>query len=123
MRGVVLLVDRDGTIDPEPLREAGLRVYQAADWQTALDRLQEVAPDAVIVAGETSALAELRRGAGYATSIIVVGRNQDPPETLRAAGADSCLSPSGDLLYEIHRALILRRSGRRLPWNRGSSPI
>src|SRR5262245_29847317 len=116
MRGVVLLVDPNGAIDPEPLREAGLLVYEAADERTALQRLSELAPDALVV-GQTVALMDLRRHIDDATSIIVLGGNADPPERFRDSGADSFLSPSADLLYEIHRALILRRSGRRLPWN------
>ena len=117
MRGVVLLVDPDRKVDPEPLREAGLMVHVVADERTALDRLADLAPDTVVVAGPAVALAELRRRADYATSIIVVGRSEAPPETLRSAGADACLSSPAGLVYEIHRALILRRSGRRLPWN------
>ena len=116
MRGVVLLVDPNGAIDPKPLREAGLIVYEAADERTALQRLSELAPDALVV-GQTVALMDLRRRVDHATSIIVLGGNEDPPERLRTTGADSFLSPSADLVYEIHRALILRRSGRRLPWN------
>jgi len=116
MRGVVLLVDTDGAIDPTPLREAGLIVYEAGDEGAALERLADVAPDVLVVA-QSMALTELRRHVDHATSIIVVGRNEEAPERLRTTGADSVLSPSANLTYEIHRALILRRSGRRLPWN------
>jgi hypothetical protein len=116
MRGVVLLVDPNGAIDPGPLREAGLIVYEAADERRALERLSELAPDAIVVE-QTIALTDLRRHVDHAASIIVVGGNEDPPERFRATGADSFLSRSADLVYEIHRALILRRSGRRLPWN------
>jgi len=115
MRGVVLLVNPDGTVDSERLREAGLMVYEVADERTALERLSDLAPDAVVVAGGEVALTELRRHVDHATSIIVVGGNENPPETRRRAGADLTRPLEGDLLYEIHRALILRRSGRRLP--------
>ena len=118
VRGVVLLVDPDGKVDPEHLRQAGLMVYEAADERMALDRLSDVAADVVVVAEQTVALTELRRHVDHATSIIVIGGSDDPPQGLHAAGADSFLPPSADFVYEIHRALILRRSGRRLPWNR-----
>jgi DNA-binding NarL/FixJ family response regulator len=61
----------------------------------------------------------LRRLADYATSIIVASVLEER-EAAREAGADSFLlnsAPPTDLLHEIRRALILRRSGRRLPWN------
>jgi hypothetical protein len=54
MRGVVLLVNPDGAIDPKRLREAGLIVYEAADERTALERLSDLAPDALVV-GQTVA--------------------------------------------------------------------
>ena len=116
MRGVVLLVDPDGAIDPNRLREAGLIVYEAADERTALERLSDLTPDAVVV-GQAVAVTDLRHHVDHATSIIVLAGNVDQPHSLRSTGADSWLSPSADLLYEIHRALILRRSGRRLTWN------
>jgi hypothetical protein len=54
MRGVVLLVNPYGAIDPKRLREAGLIVYEAADERTALERLSDLAPDALVV-GQTVA--------------------------------------------------------------------
>jgi hypothetical protein len=57
--------------------------------------------------------------ADHATSIIVASV-PERRDTARRQGADSFLpisGPESDLLYEIHRGLILRRSGRRLPWN------
>jgi hypothetical protein len=57
--------------------------------------------------------------ADRATSIIVASVPEER-DAARNEGADSFLpnsAPAADLLYEIHRALILRRSGRRLPWN------
>ena len=73
-------------------------VYEVADGQTALDRPSDLAPDAVVVVGETVALTERRRHVDHAMSIIVVGRNKDAPERLRCGGADSALSAADDLL-------------------------
>jgi len=117
MRGVVLLVDPDGRVDPHLLRAEGLIVHGATDEGTALERLTDLDPDVVVVASDAISLMELRRRADHASSIIVLGPDESDRETLRNAGADAVLPLSADLLYEIHRALILRRSGRRLPWN------
>ena len=119
MRGDVLLVDAEGVIDSEHLRAAGLRVYSATDVGKAVERLTEgAAPDVVVmsVPAEAEAVEQLRRRADYATSIIVVGRDEGGRDFARRSGADSFLPATADVLYEIHRALILRRSGRRLPW-------
>jgi DNA-binding response OmpR family regulator len=119
MRGDVLLVDAEGIIDPEHLRAAGLRVYRANDIGDAIDRLTEgAAPEVVVVTvpPESETVDQLRRRADSATSIIVVGRDDGDRTAARRSGADSFLSATADVLYEIHRALILRRSGRRLPW-------
>src|SRR5947207_3219970 len=71
-----------------------------------------------------SMVSELRRRVDDATSIIVVSPDVDREvrDEVHAAGADLLLSRpvrTSDLLFEIRRALILRRSGRRLPWNWG----
>ena len=74
-----------------------------------------------VLSGHTSPsiVAGLRGLADYATSIIVAWFPKEH-EAARKAGADSFLlnpAPPAALLYEIRRALILRRSGCRLPWN------
>ena len=119
MRGDVLLVDPKGIIDTEQLRATGLRVYNAKDVGDAIARLTEGAvPDVVVVSvlPERDAVDQFRRRADYATSIIVVGPDDAERDSARYSGADSFLLATDDVLYEIHRALILRRSGRRLPW-------
>jgi len=117
MRGTVLLVDGADAVDAEPLRAAGLIVYEAQHIDRVHDRMLDIAPDIIVIVGSAMTLLvpELRRCADYATSILVVGSERERDEA-RRAGADSFLPPSADLLYEIRRALILRRSGRRLPW-------
>lgn len=64
----------------------------------------------------------LRRTVAAATSIIVVTgrvREQDRHDA-REAGADLFLimpALPDEVLAEVRRALLLRRNGRRLPWN------
>jgi hypothetical protein len=118
MRGDVLLVDAQGIIDAERLRAAGLWVCHVRGVAAAIDRMAESAADVVVVSDplESASLQELRRHADYAMSIIVVGRDDGERESARHSGADSFLLATADLLDEIHRALILRRSGRRIPW-------
>jgi DNA-binding response OmpR family regulator len=118
MRGEILLVDAEGRFDSERLRAAGLRVYHVKDVAAAKDRMSASAADVIVVRDplEGESLQELRRHGDSATSIIVVGRVEER-ESARRLGADSFLPATADVLYEIHRALILRRSGRRLPWN------
>jgi DNA-binding NarL/FixJ family response regulator len=98
-------------------------VYRCHELADALTSLQQVAADVVVAvlsgADGPSIVADLRGAADYATSIIVVSVAEGR-DAARRAGADSFLlnsATSADLLYEIRRALILRRSGRRLPWN------
>jgi DNA-binding NarL/FixJ family response regulator len=125
MRGTVLLLssDRSITVDVDLLRDDGLIVNQCYDLADALQQLQHVAPDvvvAVLTADESASIVpELRALTDHATSIIVTSVPEQR-EAARQRGADSFLlnsAPPADLLYEIHRALILRRSGRRLPRN------
>jgi hypothetical protein len=118
MRGDVVLVDSEGLIDSERLRAAGLRVRHVRDVAAATDRISEFAADVVVVSDplERESLQQLRRRADDATSIIIVGHNDAEREFARHSGADSFLLATADVLYEIHRALILRRSGRRLRW-------
>lgn len=125
MRGTVLLLNREGAlvVDVELLRVNGLIVYDCDELQRAVNQLQHVAPDVIVVAfaasGPASMVAALRKAADRATSIIATSAPEQREAALHG-GADAFLLDSAqpsDLLYEIHRALILRRSGRRLPWN------
>ena len=125
MHGTVLLLASDRPLldDLDAFRATGLIVYHYQEPAHALARLQQIAPDvivAVLAAHESpSILRELRGLADHATSIIAASVPEQR-EAARKAGADSFLlksAPPSDLLYEIRRALILRRSGRRLPWN------
>ncbi len=125
MRGTVLLlnIDRSSPVNVDLLRANGLVVSLSHDRAHALEQLQRSAPDVVVAAlpaGDSpSVVPELRGLADLATSVIVASE-LDEREAAREAGADAFLlnsAPPADLLYEIHRALIMRRSGRRLPWN------
>lgn len=125
MRGTVLLlnIDRSAPVNVDLLRANGLVVSLSHDRAHALEQLQRSAPDVVVAAlpaGDSpSVVPELRGLADLATSVIVASE-LDEREAAREAGADAFLlnsAPPEDLLYEIHRALIMRRSGRRLPWN------
>jgi DNA-binding NarL/FixJ family response regulator len=125
MRGTVLLLDRDKSrpVDVDFLRENGLVVYHCRELADALKQCQRVAPEVIVAVlpahNSPSIVPALRDLVDRATSIIVASVPEDR-DALRRAGADSFLlssAPPADLLYEIHRALILRRSGRRLPWN------
>lgn len=121
MRGVVLLLDADGTVEPDMLRAEGLFVLEAADPAHALACLEDVAPDVIVAVlsqdESPRVIADFRASADYATSIIVLGSEPRQRAAARQAGADAFILASADLLYEIHKALILRRSGRRLSWN------
>jgi DNA-binding NarL/FixJ family response regulator len=125
MRGTVLLLesDRSVPVDVDLLRANELVVYHCHEPADALKQLQHMAPDVVVAVlsghDSPSIVPGLRDLADYATSIIVASVPEER-DAARQAGADSFLlnsSPPTDLLYEIRRALILRRSGRRLPWN------
>jgi DNA-binding NarL/FixJ family response regulator len=125
MRGTVLLLesDRPVLVDVDLLRENELVVYHCHELANALQQFQRLTPDVVVAVlsrhDSPSIVPGLRRLADHATSIIVASVPEER-EAARQAGADSFLlnsAPPTDLLYEIRRALILRRSGRRLPWN------
>ena len=125
MRGTVLLLqsDRSLLVDVDLLRANELIVYHCHEHADALNQFQQMAPDVVVavLSGHDSApiVSSLRALTDHATSIIVASVAEER-EAARKAGADSFLlnsAPPADLLYEIRRALILRRSGRRLPWN------
>ena len=124
MRGTILLVDSDRSslVDVDLFRANGLIVYHCHEPDLALKQFQEIGIDVIVVlsARHRSIVPALRGLADQATSIVVAAVPEEREEA-RRAGADSFLLNSArpaDLLYEIHRALILRRSGRRLPWNR-----
>jgi len=126
MRGTVLLLqnDRSWDVDVDLLRANGLVVVdQCHEVVDALKRCQSISPDVVVAVvsarDSQSIVPDLRGEIDHATSIIVVSVPEER-EAARRAGADSFLlnsTPLADLLFEIKRALILRRSGRRLPWN------
>jgi DNA-binding NarL/FixJ family response regulator len=125
MRGTLLLLDTDRSlrVDVDLLRANGLIVYHCHELAHALEQFRHIAPDvvvAVLSAHDSASIVPALRGfADRATSIIVASVHEER-EAARKAGADSFVLNSvspGDLLYEIHRALILRRCGRRLPWN------
>jgi DNA-binding response OmpR family regulator len=124
MRGSVLLVDSDRTLldAADVFRGAGLLVQHYDEPAQALKRFEDAGADVVVLAGarhDPALVREFRARADHATSIVVASSLEQRDEA-RGAGADAFLAnsvPAGDLLYEIHRALILRRSGRRLPWN------
>ena len=132
MRGTVLLLDGGSSRDAnaEYFRAHELVVYDTARPDAALERLDSVTPDVVVAfvgAGDPSVVRALRSRMDDAASLIIVsdGDTLEEREQHRAAGADSFLShPSqpDEVLYEIRRALILRRSGRRLPWNWPEEP-
>jgi DNA-binding response OmpR family regulator len=122
MRGTVLLLESERSPLADLLRANGLIVYHCRDLAHALNVFQDVAPEVVVAVLSAhhsgSIVPELRGLADHAASIIVVSGPEER-EAAHNAGADSFLlksAPAADLLYEIHRALILRRSGRRLPW-------
>lgn len=110
-------------VDVDLLRANDLIVHHCHELADALKQFPHMAPDVVVAlvsAQDSSSVVPGLRGlADYATSIIVASVPEER-DAARKAGADLFLLNSAspaDLLYEIRRALILRRSGRRLPWN------
>jgi hypothetical protein len=125
MRGTVLLLesDRSQLADVDLLRASGLIVHHCRELAHALQSFEHVVPEVLVVMVSAhdsgSIVPELRGLADHAASIIVASVPEER-EAARLAGADLFLPNSAlptDLLFEIQRALILRRSGRRLPWN------
>jgi DNA-binding NarL/FixJ family response regulator len=124
MRGTVLLLDSDRSslVDVDLFRANGLTVHHCHEPVEALEQFQTTGADVIVLLSarhSRSIVPALRRLADHATSIVVASVPEERDDA-RRAGADSFLLNSArpsDLLYEIHRALILRRSGRRLPWN------
>jgi DNA-binding response OmpR family regulator len=129
VRGTVLLLDsqRARLEWAELFRANGLLVYEAARPEDAFDQVDRVGPDVVVGLLDAgigvSVIRELRARVDYATSIITIS-DVDHCELARDAGSDAFLLksvPPTEVLYEVRRALILRRSGRRLPWRAGTS--
>jgi DNA-binding response OmpR family regulator len=124
MRGTVLLLNTSGSplADVDLLRANGLIVHHCRELPKALHQLEQQPTDVIFVVSDRSSsestITQLRDRADHATSIIVASAPGER-DAVRSAGADSFLSSTvkpADVLYEIHRALILRRSGRRLSW-------
>ena len=114
----------------EYLRDLGLTVHAAPAPEQGLDLVATVGCDVVITdyvfarstMSGASFIRELRSRVDAATSIIVIAgcvRLEDRKEA-RQSGADLFLIkpalPSA-VLFEVRRALVLRRKGRRLVWN------
>lgn len=123
MRGTVLLLDSTRSLQAaaDIFRGAGLVVHHCEDAAEALNQFDRGGADVVVLASPAvqSIVGAFRDRADHATTILVTSRLEQR-DVARDAGADAFLpssAPPADLLYEIHRALILRRSGRRLPWN------
>jgi len=135
--GTVLLVNSfDGReMYADHLRANALIVRDADSPEAALRALDATDPHVVVTdvmfprSGVDGAdfLRALRARVDGATSIIVVSAfvRQEDRDKARAAGADLYLHKPAlpaAVLYEVRRALILRRSGRRLPWNWRDTP-
>lgn len=112
------------------LRDRGHTMLHASRPEDALRVLTSRLPDVVvtdIVFTESSIeglafIRDVRLRVDDATSIVVLSRyvRADDREDARAAGADLFLmtpAPPTAVLFEVQRALILRRGGRRLSWN------
>ena len=132
LSGTVLLVTGyDGRqMYGDYLRAHELIVADAETPEIAFAHLDAIDPHVVVtdlvfpgsVFESAEVIHALRARLDPATSIVVVSscRRHEDREDARAAGADLYLLkpalPSA-LLYEVRRALILQRSGRRLAWN------
>jgi CheY-like chemotaxis protein len=131
-RGTVLFVNSYDGVHTylDLLRDRGHTTLHAARPEEALLLLTDHVPDVVVTdivfaqsATEGPALIrDIRARVDHATSIIVLSRyvRAADREDARVAGADLFLKTPAvpaAVLFEVHRALILRRGGRRLPWN------
>jgi DNA-binding NarL/FixJ family response regulator len=130
--GTVLFVQTGDDRHPyvDALAEQQLMVVEVSGPDDALRWLTSSAPDVVVtdfVFTESRIAAPdfihaVRRRVDTATSIVVLSRyvRATDRDRARAAGADLFVMkpalPSA-LVFEVRRALILRRSGRRLAWN------
>ena len=131
-RGTVLFVNSyDGCeVYLDLLRDRGHTTLHATRPEDALRLFASHVPDVVvtdIVFAESTIdgpafIRDVRARADDATSIVVLSRyvRAADREGARVAGADlfvtTAAAPAA-VLFEVHRALILRRGGRRLPWN------
>ena len=137
MRGTVLLLaGEDWSAEyADHLRGNGLMVYELHRPEDALRKVETVVPDVIVAvcsgSDDPATLRELRDRVDRATSIIALvtastasrssaasGTSHADATPVLEAGADSVLpmpAPPAEVLYEVQRALILRRSGRRLP--------
>jgi CheY-like chemotaxis protein len=131
-RGTVLFVNsHDGCeVYLDLLRDRGHMTLHATRPEDALRLLASHIPDVVvtdIVFAQSTIdgpafIRDVRARADDATSIVVLSRylRAADREDARVAGADLFLTTPAvpaAVLFEVHRALILRRGGRRLPWN------
>jgi DNA-binding response OmpR family regulator len=128
---VVFGYDDAGNLYGEYLRWHEIRVYDATAPELALAAVDGGTVPDVVVCGvrfanssldAVSFVQQLRGRVDDATSIIVIAglMREEDRETFRTAGADMfLLTPAlpSAVLYEVKRALLLRRSGRRLSWN------
>jgi len=130
--GTVLFVDSTNASGAEidALSDRGLKVVHVARPEDGFEWLTRDRPDVVItdlvfadsVIAAPDFIREVRAQVDAATSIIVLSRylRASDRESARAAGADLFVMkpalPSA-LVFDVHRALILRRGGRRLAWN------
>ena len=114
----------------QALRDRGHTTLHATRPEDALSLLTSHLPDVVvtdIVFAQSNIegpafIRDVRLRVDDATSIVVLSRyvRADDREDARTAGADLFLmTPAvpAALLFEVQRALILRRGGRRLSWN------
>ena len=130
--GTVLFVNsHDGCeVYLDLLRDRGHITLHATRPDDALRVLTRHVPDVVvtdIVFAETTIeglafIRDVRVRVDEATSIVVLTRyvRAGDREGARAAGADLFVMTPAEpaaVLFEVQRALILRRGGRRLPWN------
>src|SRR5918996_801933 len=96
MRGTVLLLKGEGAllVDVDLLRVNGLIVYDCNELDRAVDQLEHVSPDVIVVvlsaSGTAAAIAALRSVADHATSIIATSVAEQREAALQG-GADSFL--------------------------------
>jgi CheY-like chemotaxis protein len=130
--GLVLFVaDKEGHQPHlDALSGARCSVVHAVGLKEALHTLTTVWPDVVVAeipfadpaVDAAGFIRELRARVDSAVSIVALSRYFRAADraSAHAAGADIFLMtpalPSA-LVFEVQRALILRRSGRRLSWN------
>jgi two-component system, cell cycle response regulator DivK len=130
--GQVLLVNNfdDREMYAEYLRDAGLIVHAVADPAVALGLLPAICCDVVITdlvfapgaMSGTAFMREIRARVDPSTSIIVVSgcvRQEDREEARQAGGDLFLIKPAlpSAVLFEVRRALTLRKQGCRIEWN------